>query len=325
MTRRYRYVQADVFTDRPFGGNQLAVFVDARGLTPEEMQLIAREMSFSETTFVLPSELPEAAKRVRIFTPAIEMPMAGHPTVGTAHVLARRGEIPRPEATLELGIGPVRVTIEDDFVWMTHRAPEFGAVRDDRDAVAAAIGVSANDLVPEWPVAVVSTGIPFLIVPLRTRAAVGRCRPDEAALRRLGVEPIYLFTMETEAPDARFRARMFAPHAAGVPEDPATGSAAAPLGAYRRAPRDTPPGGARPLRHRAGDRDRPAEPAPRRDALRGRRGHRPPHRRAHGGRRGGRDVLGLSLRRERRPLLPRSPRGRRSASRRARRARHSSP
>jgi len=232
MTRRYGYVQADVFTRRPFGGNQLAVFPDARGLATAEMQTIAREMNFSETTFVLPPEIPEAARRVRIFTPGIEVPMTGHPTVGTTWVLARRGVLPGREATLQLGIGAVQVAIDDGFVWMTHRAPIFGPVRDDREAVARALGVAASDLADGRPIQEVSTGVPFLIVPLRSLDAIGRCRSDETALRALGPVSVYPFTTETVACDALVHVRMFSPHVASVPEDPATGSAAAPMGAY---------------------------------------------------------------------------------------------
>ena len=241
MAKRYHFVQADVFTHQPFGGNQLAVFTDARGLSEAEMQALAREMNFSESTFVLPPEIPGAARRVRIFTPATELPMAGHPTVGTTFVLAQRGEIAGDEAVLELGIGPVRVEIErqagqPQFVWMTHRQPEFGATRDDRERVAQALGVSAGDLRADLPMQVVSTGMPFLMVPLRSLEAIGRCRVNQAALQSLfaGADPrmVHMFTTETVDPHARLHARMFAPHVADIPEDPATGSAAAPLGAY---------------------------------------------------------------------------------------------
>ncbi|HEY4689905.1 MAG TPA: PhzF family phenazine biosynthesis protein [Anaerolineae bacterium] len=245
MTRRYHFVQADVFTDRPFGGNQLAVFTDARGLSDAEMQSLTREMNYSESTFVLPPDTPNAVKRVRIFTPATELPMAGHPTVGTAFVLAQRGEIPlhgaMTEAVLQLGIGPVTVTIEAEdgapsFVWMTHREARFGAVRDDRGRVAQALDIDGDDIRDDVPMQVVSTGLPFLFVPLRSLAAAGRCRSNVSALGALfaGTQPegVYVFTTETVSPRASVHGRMFAPHVLDIPEDPATGSAAAPLGAY---------------------------------------------------------------------------------------------
>ena len=243
--RRYHFTQADVFTDRPFGGNQLAVFTDARGLTAEEMQTLTREMNYSECTFVLPPEIPNAAKRVRIFTPSRELPMAGHPTVGTTYVLAQRGELELPgetaQVTLQLGIGPVAVTVEKrhgapHFVWMAHRDPAFGPTRDDHEQVAQALSIFPTDIHSAWPLQIVSTGVPFLFVPLRSLDAVGRCHSNESALNDLfkGTEPVmlFVFTTETVSADASVHARMFGPHVIGVPEDPASGSAVAPLGAY---------------------------------------------------------------------------------------------
>jgi len=247
MTRSYHFVQADVFTDQPFGGNQLAVFTDARGLAEVEMQTLAREMNYSESAFVLPPEIPAAARRVRIFTPAIELPMAGHPTVGTTFVLAHRGEIPltgpSTDVILQLKIGPTPITIEADaehgkpkFVWMTQRTPEFGDTRSDRAQVASALGINADDIRADLPMQVVSTGVPFLYVPIRSLEAIGRCRVNPAALQSLfeGAEPLmlYMFTTETTARSAGLHARMFAPHVADIPEDPATGGAAGPMGAY---------------------------------------------------------------------------------------------
>ncbi len=245
MARSYRFVQVDVFTDRAFGGNQLAVFTDAQGLTIDEMQTLTREMNYAECSFVFPSDHPHAVKRVRIFAPATELPVAGHPTVGTAYVLAREGAIPLrgavTEVTLALGVGPTPVVIEQrdgrpSFVWMTQPVPVFGMVRDDRRRVAAALGVAASDLREAWPLQVVSTGVPFLYVPLRSLAAVAACRPDAAALAALFEEDtpaaLLVFALETLAPDATVHARMFGPHAMGIPEDAATGGAAGPLGAY---------------------------------------------------------------------------------------------
>lgn len=242
--KRYHFIQADVFTTTPFGGNQLAVFTDAVGLSPEEMQTLTREMNFSECTFVLPPESIGATKRVRIFTPGRELPAAGHPTIGTAYVLVQRGEIPLmgdvTEAILDLGIGPVKISVTRGpggagFVWMTHREPEFGLVRADRENVAAAIGLAVEDLAENLPIQPVSTGVPFLFVPVKSLEAIRRCRPDTAALRNLFVtDPmmVYMFTTETSASDIQIHARMFGPHVIDVPEDPATGIAAGPMGAY---------------------------------------------------------------------------------------------
>ncbi|HRE25419.1 MAG TPA: PhzF family phenazine biosynthesis protein [Anaerolineales bacterium] len=236
--RRYAFAQLDVFTDRAFGGNQLAVFTDARGLTTAEMQTLTREMNFSESTFVFPAETPETAARVRIFTPAIEMPMAGHPTVGTAWWLAQSGALTGASAQLGLNIGPIKIDLERDsdgkltFVWMTHRLPEFGPVRHDRDAVAGALGLAAADLRPDLPLQEVSTGVPFLFVPIVSLEALGRARINQSALAGLwpNGEPrmVYLFTAHSDG----LRARMFAPHVADIPEDPATGAAAGPMAAY---------------------------------------------------------------------------------------------
>jgi trans-2,3-dihydro-3-hydroxyanthranilate isomerase len=244
--KRYRFWQLDVFTARPFGGNQLAVFPDARGLTSQEMQILTREMNYSESTFVLPPEIPGALKKVRIFTPAIEMPMAGHPTVGTAAVLAARGEIAVPaeggEVILELGIGAVPVIFEPrmggglPFVWMKHRAPEYGEVRADRDRVARALGILPDAIRTDLPLQVVSTGVPFLFVPLRGLTGMREVRSEAAALAQLfegiTMAHVALVSEETVDPQARIHARMFSPHLAGIVEDPATGSMAAPLGAY---------------------------------------------------------------------------------------------
>lgn len=236
--RRYAFAQLDVFTDRAFGGNQLAVFTDARGLTTTEMQTLTREMNFSESTFVFPAETPDTAARVRIFTPAIEMPMAGHPTVGTAWWLAQSGALTGASAYLGLNIGPVKIDLERDgdgrlrFVWMTHRLPEFGPVRHDREVVAAALGVAVDDLCADLPLQEVSTGVPFLYVPFASLDALGRARVNQSALAALWPDRdprmVYLFTEHGDG----LRARMFAPHVADIPEDPATGAAAGPMAAY---------------------------------------------------------------------------------------------
>jgi len=245
MSRKIPFTLVDVFTSRPFGGNQLAVFTDAAKLSTTEMQQLAREMNFSESTFAMAAEPACAARRVRIFTPRREIPMAGHPTVGTTWVLASRGEIAlesaKVDATLQLGIGPVTVTIEStcakpDFVWMAHREPEFGAKRRDRGRVAKALGIASADIRDDLPMQIVSTGVPFTFVPLRTIDALARCVSNEAALAALfkpgeHLLPVYMF-VANESGEFSVRSRMFAPHTDAIPEDPATGGAAAPFGAY---------------------------------------------------------------------------------------------
>jgi trans-2,3-dihydro-3-hydroxyanthranilate isomerase len=242
MPRKTPFTLVDVFTSRPFGGNQLAVFTDAAELSLSEMQELAHEMNFSESTFVMPPE-SSGARRVRIFTPKHEMPMAGHPTVGTTWVLASRGDIALDsasvDATLQLGIGPVTVTVESaggkpEFVWMAHREPEFGAKRDDRERIAKALGINSADIRDDLPIQIVSTGFPFIFVPIRTLDTLAKCAPNAAALAGLfkpeQILPIYMF-VANESGEFAPRSRMFAPFT-GVSEDPATGSAAAPFGAY---------------------------------------------------------------------------------------------
>jgi trans-2,3-dihydro-3-hydroxyanthranilate isomerase len=243
MSRKTPFILVDVFTSRPFGGNQLAVFTDGAALSASEMQELAHEMNLSESTFVMPPD-SSGVRRVRIFTPTHEMPMAGHPTVGTTWVLATRGEIAldsaRVDATLLLGIGPVTVTIEStggqpDFVWMAHREPEFGATHEDRGRIAEALGITAADIRDDLPIQTVSTGVPFIFVPLRSLDALAKCAVNAMALAALfnpgeRILPIYMF-VANESGEFAPRSRMFAPHD-GVAEDPATGGASAPFGAY---------------------------------------------------------------------------------------------
>jgi trans-2,3-dihydro-3-hydroxyanthranilate isomerase len=244
MPRKTPFTLVDVFTSRPFGGNQLAVFTDAATLSASEMQELAHEMNFSESTFVMSAD-SSGSRPVRIFTPRREIPMAGHPTVGTTWVLASRGEIALASASvdaiLRLGIGPVTVTVEStggkpDFVWMAHREAEFGAKRDDRERVAGALGITAAEIRDDLPIQAVSTGLPILFVPLRTVDALARCCSNGAALTALfetvaQMQPVYMF-VANESGEFAARSRMFAPHTDGITEDPATGGAAGPFGAY---------------------------------------------------------------------------------------------
>ena len=229
---RFAYRLVDVFTRTRFGGNPLAVFLDGRGIDAALMQRIAFELNLSETTFVLPTERPDCDVRVRIFTPRAELPMAGHPTVGTAFVLDRGDRI-----VFEEGVGPVpveRLRAADGMtLWqMTQPPARFGPRCDDRATLAAALGIEVSDLDPALPCESVATGPPFLIVPLLSLGALARARlrldawqPIERAV--LGAQP-YLF-VRTGTNTAR--CRMFGP-AHGIAEDPATGGAAGPLGAY---------------------------------------------------------------------------------------------
>jgi trans-2,3-dihydro-3-hydroxyanthranilate isomerase len=241
MPRTYPFVTVDVFTDRQFGGNQLAVFLEPAGLADAEMQAIAKEMNLSETTFVLPPTRPDCVARVRIFTPGTELPFAGHPTVGTAWVLAKRGLAPAGSRSfsLEEGIGAVPVRLEGNVanpttVWMSHSDPSFGAAFQQRVEIATALGLDESDLLTDRPVVTGSTGVRFLYVPLQSPESVDRAEPDWRALIAAVGEPLNTFVF---APDpgrgpSRVYSRMFAGGSMGIPEDSATGSASGPLGAY---------------------------------------------------------------------------------------------
>jgi trans-2,3-dihydro-3-hydroxyanthranilate isomerase len=243
MPLRYRHL--DVFTSRPLEGNQLAVFPEPpRSLSTALMQRIAAEMNFSESTFIFPAQAGGDV-RMRIFTPAQELPIAGHPTIGSTFALAEEGVIaPGREAfVFELGVGPTPVSLEWkagrlDFAWMTQPRPAFAAPFD-AGMLAAALGVAAEDTRGGAPAQVVSCGVPFLFVPLTSRDAVDRVAIDRRGYadvcRRAGASEEALFVFTTargnDPGEETVYARMLAP-AFGIAEDPATGSAAGPLGCY---------------------------------------------------------------------------------------------
>jgi trans-2,3-dihydro-3-hydroxyanthranilate isomerase len=236
VTKAHRIHTVDVFAERSLAGNQLAVVLDAADISEEAMQRIAREMNISETTFVLPPDDPAHAARVRIFTPASELPFAGHPTVGTAWVLATEGLVPRGslEFVLEEGVGPVRVRGVKGpgglSFWMTHPPLTFGAVERRREQAAEAIGLTEDDLAPEVPVQVASTGNPFLFFALRDDLTVDQAVPDPDLLGDLleGTEAFGAFIFAPVGGN-RLYSRMFS---LDIPEDPATGSGSGPLGAF---------------------------------------------------------------------------------------------
>jgi trans-2,3-dihydro-3-hydroxyanthranilate isomerase len=225
----------DVFTDRPLTGNQLAVVLDADPLSEPQMQAIAREFGFSETTFVLRPDERGTDCRVRIFTPSRELPMAGHPVVGTTLVLQRAGRI-GDDAVLGLGVGPTPVEIDRaGLAWMTQPKARFGPIVANRAALAAALGLEESDLRSDLPLRPVSTGNEFLMVPVVSLEAMRRLAPDAGSLPAVMPSTphpaVYCFCFETEQPGVDVHCRMFAP-SFGIFEDPATGSAAGPLGVY---------------------------------------------------------------------------------------------
>jgi trans-2,3-dihydro-3-hydroxyanthranilate isomerase len=247
-----RFFQVDVFTDIPFGGNPLAVFPDAAGLSDKQMQQIARECNTSETTFVLAAEAPGADFRVRIFTPAAEIPFAGHPLVGTHWVLAHLGRVPLREpvtqVTFQLGVGlrAAQLVVQDGQlvrIVTDHQRPQFMAVanRGQVNRLAKALRLPVEAIMETGqPVQVVSTGYPQLFLPVRSLvevSAIQATQVDVAALQQacgelgLAGADVAVFCMETVHGDRDVHMRFFAPHH-GIPEDPATGSASGGLGAY---------------------------------------------------------------------------------------------
>jgi trans-2,3-dihydro-3-hydroxyanthranilate isomerase len=223
MGVKYRFFIADVFTDRPFTGNQLGVLPDAEGLSTRAMQAIAREFNFAESTFVLPPSSPESAAKVRIFTPKAEMPFAGHPTIGTAAVLAHLKRVKVPgTAVLEENIGPVPVEMTAESARLVVERPvEIPSERPERGAVAAALSLPASVIEEAW---FANSGVRFCYARLKDRAAVDQAVLDRAAWSRhfakAWAPSLYFFSGEQN-----LYARMFAP-SLGVEEDPATGSAA---------------------------------------------------------------------------------------------------
>jgi trans-2,3-dihydro-3-hydroxyanthranilate isomerase len=225
VVRAFRYVVADVFTDTSLEGNPVAVFTDGRGLSDEEMQRLARELNLSESVFVLPSEA-DAHARIRIFTPSAELPFAGHPTLGSAFVLA--APLQSPVVRLETGMGVVPVALEREqnrivFGRMEQPLPTWEAFAEE-EALFAALGVEGSEL----PVEVYENGPRFVYVGLGSEDAVAALRPDFNALLDLpGLVGVDCFA----GSGARWKSRMFAP-GSGVAEDPATGSAAGPLAVH---------------------------------------------------------------------------------------------
>ena len=243
-----QFYQADVFTSEPFGGNPLAVFPDAGELTDREFQQIAGEMNLSETVFVLPPKDPRAAAKIRIFTPSQEIPFAGHPVLGTFYVLGALKRLPLQEPVTKifyechLGVFPLELIIlkgQIEQVVMSQPSPEFLEVVSQVEMIyelAKALGVQKSLITDSpFPVEVVSTGLPVLIVPIRTLTAVKSMQVNHSAIRdvcaRLGTNGIMVYTTMTLEENSTVHTRMFA-DPIGIPEDPATGSASGALGAY---------------------------------------------------------------------------------------------
>lgn len=246
--RSFEFYQLDVFSDVRFSGNALAVFPEAQGISDAEMQLISREMNLSETVFVFPSN--KALRRLRIFTPVRELPLAGHPVVGTWNLLAQLGVTPTVNEgsvdiaqELNLGVLPVEIRFENGLpvqVVMTQADFEPGNIIEDEvvlGELAAGLGLAIGDLnvSGDLPAQAVSTGVGSLAVPVRSLEALGRCRVNSTLLSDIylsyGAVGCFAFTFETKETDSTVHARFFAP-ADQIPEDPATGSACGSLSGY---------------------------------------------------------------------------------------------
>jgi trans-2,3-dihydro-3-hydroxyanthranilate isomerase len=240
--RAYRYVHLDVFTDRRLQGNQLLVYVQPAGLDTEGMLGLTRESNYSENTFVFPPEQAGTDYRVRIFTRTAETPFAGHPTIGTAFALAHTGALKPGQArtSFGLGVGPTNIDLEWKdgtlaFAWMTQQTPTFGKTIAEAATLAAAMGVDAASIDGRAPAQEVYSGSTFFIVPMTTRKAVDAAVLDrakiDAAFTAAGIQRrgLYIFTTERGQDDATAYSRLLG---SGGIEDPATGSAAGPAGAF---------------------------------------------------------------------------------------------
>ena len=233
------YTVLDVFAEARLEGNPVAVYRRAGGLSPDLMQRIAREMNLSETTFILSDEPRDGGYDVRIFTPMVEVPFAGHPTLGTAYVIAHEvAPAPPSKVVLNLKVGPIPVTFlrdeKGELLWMRQNAPEFGR-RFTAAELAEVLCLAVEDIDARYPIEVVSTGLPFVVAPLRSLGAVRRARVRIDVLDRLvrdcPAKSVFIFSRETYSPANSINARMFGP-LKGVPEDPATGSANGCLAGY---------------------------------------------------------------------------------------------
>lgn len=235
-----RYFLGDVFATGPFGGNQLAVFPDAAHLSESVMPSIARELNLSETVFVLPSRDPRHTRRIRIFTPGMELPFAGHPTIGTAALLYHHGIVTSKQIVLEEGVGPVEISIDDSGSLMqasfrvTHQH-EWREVDITSAQFAALLGLEPAEIgIDGHDPAAISAGVPFTFIPVRDKSALSRAHLNLEQWRQLlssaWAPHVYIFTIDDGLPST-IRSRMFSP-AMAITEDPATGAAAAAIASY---------------------------------------------------------------------------------------------
>ncbi|TBR58936.1 phenazine biosynthesis protein [Westiellopsis prolifica IICB1] len=231
---------ADVFAEAKYTGNQLAVFTNAASLSSEQMQQIAKEINYSETTFVTSTETVSGGYNVKIFTPNQELPFAGHPTLGTAYILQK--EIIQSSVKkilLNLQVGQIPVTIDDTnaagkYLWMQQKAPTFHQILDSQ-TIAEILRIQSQEIDSRFPIQAVSTGIPFIIVPLKTLESVKRIQVNKEKyfelVNSMDAKSILVFCPETYKPENDLNVRVFCDYL-GIPEDPATGSANGCLAGY---------------------------------------------------------------------------------------------
>ena len=235
-----RFYIVDVFAESRLAGNQLAVFRDCADLTTETMQKIAQEMHYSETTFISSEEPHDGGYDVRVFTPAFELPFAGHPTLGTAYVVQSQvigKNVPKVALNMKVGQIPVSISYDKgvaDVLWMRQKPPTFGGTFSSA-RIAKIFGLKTSDVDPKFPVMLVSTGVPFVIIPLTGLKAIRKINVDNDALRKLLKDTkstvVLLFSPETYSKDNQLNVRVLGPPE-NIPEDPATGSGNGCLAAY---------------------------------------------------------------------------------------------
>ena len=228
-----KFYIVDVFAEQKYQGNQLAVFLPDSDVPTEEMQKIAREINYSETTFIVSGKCENGGYKVRYFTPDVEIPFAGHPTLGTAFIIRQMLEEGKSDKiVLNLPVGPIPVTFNADVLTMEQNAPEFGLIMDKPGIVADILKIGAEDIDGKTPIQVVSTGLPSLIVPLKSLDAIERCAVDHFRYQQFidNVEKCNLLVFAPES-EGVVRVRVFVDDP-GFVEDPATGSANGNLAGY---------------------------------------------------------------------------------------------
>lgn len=231
-----RFYLVDVFAEQKYQGNQLAVLIPDAPLSTEEMQRITKEINFSESSFIMSGKQADGGYKIRIFTPDAEVPFAGHPTLGTAFVIQQvLAEATADKVCLNLGVGQIQVTFDGEELTMEQKEPTFGKVIEQPSVMAEILQIDSEDFASEYPIQVVSTGLPSVIVPLKSLEAVKRCTINHAAFREFlahtRVMTLLVFALEADNPENDLQVRVFMDDT-GYREDPATGSANGNLAGY---------------------------------------------------------------------------------------------